>query len=58
MKGLEKRKENLGVLLANLRYDMEKKKDEECVDFHAMGIDHIFLDESHYPNKNKIQTSH
>ena len=56
VKGLEKRKENLGVLLANLRYDIEKKKDEECVDFHAMGIDHIFIDESHYPNLNKIQT--
>ena len=26
------------------------------MDFHSMGIDHIFVDECHYPNKNKIQT--
>lgn len=58
MKGLEKRKENLGVLLANLRYDMEKKKDEECVDFHAMGIDHIFLDESQFFKNLMFQTRH
>jgi N12 class adenine-specific DNA methylase len=58
VKGLEKRKENLSVLLANLRYDIEKNKDEECIDFHSMGIDHMFVDESQFFKNLMFQTRH
>ena len=45
MKGLETRKENLAVELANLNYKLRNRADD-VVDFKTMGIDHIFVDES------------
>ena len=45
-KGLEIRKKNLGVKLQALRHKMENRKDA-VVDFDMMGIDMIFVDESH-----------
>lgn len=55
LKGLEIRQQNLNANLSMLRLKIESKKDES-MDFHSMGIDHIFVDECHYPNLNKIQT--
>ncbi len=49
LKGLIKRKENLTAKLETLQYQMEQNKDS-IVDFRQMGIDHIFVDESHYQN--------
>ena len=46
LKGLIKRKENLTAKLETLQYQMEQNKDS-IVDFRQMGIDHIFVDESH-----------
>ena len=48
-KGLEKRKQNLAAKLQELRMKIENRKDD-AVDFHSMGIDHIFVDECHYQN--------
>ena len=48
-KGLEDRKQNLSAKLKELRMKIDNRKDE-AVDFHAMGIDHIFIDECHYQN--------
>ena len=47
--GLEKRKQNLSAKLQELRMKINERKDE-TVDFHSMGIDHIFVDECHYQN--------
>lgn len=47
LKGLEKRKENLEIALKDLYRRMEKRRDEDIVDFKMMGIDHIYIDESH-----------
>ena len=47
--GLEKRKQNLGAKLQELRMKINNRKDD-AVDFHTMGIDHIFVDECHYQN--------
>ena len=49
LKGLIKRKENLTAKIATIQYQMEQNKDA-VVDFKQMGIDHIFVDESHYQN--------
>ncbi len=49
LKGLIKRKENLTAKIATIQYQMEQDKDA-VVDFKQMGIDHIFVDESHYQN--------
>ena len=49
LKGLIKRKENLTAKIATIQHQMEEKKDD-MVDFKQMGIDHIFVDESHYQN--------
>ena len=46
-KGLEKRQENLRAKLAELKHNIDERKDE-CLDFHTMGIDHLFVDECHY----------
>lgn len=48
-KGLEQRKQNLIAKLDELRLKIESRKDD-TVDFHSMGIDHIFIDECHYQN--------
>ena len=47
--GLEKRKQNLTAKLQELRMKINGRKDD-TVDFHTMGIDHIFVDECHYQN--------
>ncbi len=47
LKGLQKRQENLEAALKELYRKMEKRRDEEIVDFKMMGIDHIYIDESH-----------
>ena len=48
-KGLEVRQENLKAKLSELRKKLDDRKDD-TVDFHSMGIDHIFVDECHYQN--------
>lgn len=48
-KGLEKRIENMKVKLNTIMNDIKLRKDD-TVDFRSMGIDHIFVDESHYQN--------
>lgn len=55
-KGLERRKENLEAKLEKLEQDIKDRTDD-VTDFRQMGIDHLFVDESHYPNLNKIQTN-
>ena len=45
-KALEKRQENLSANLLSLKTRIEEKKDGG-IDFHTMGIDHIFVDECH-----------
>ena len=47
LKGLIKRKENLTAKIATIQYQMDQNRDN-VVDFKQMGIDHIFVDESHY----------
>ena len=49
LKGLIKRKENLTAKIATIQYQMDQNRDN-VVDFKQMGIDHIFVDESHYQN--------
>lgn len=56
-KGLEAREENLKAKLTELRYKMEQRKDD-TLDFHSMGIDHIFLDECHMMKNLMFQTRH
>ena len=45
-RGLEKRKSNLAAKLAKLKDDLKNRKDD-VADFDQLGIDHIFVDESH-----------
>ena len=45
-KGLERRKKNLEAKLHGMVYNIQRRKDD-VVDFKMMGIDHIFVDESH-----------
>ena len=49
LKGLEKRKLNLTAKLEKIEHDIRSRTDD-VVDFRQMGIDHIFIDESHYQN--------
>ena len=49
LKGLEKRKHNLEAKLEKVEYAIKSRTDD-VVDFKQMGIDHIFIDESHYQN--------
>ncbi|MBO5014576.1 MAG: DNA methylase, partial [Bacteroidaceae bacterium] len=55
--GLEKRQENLTVELNRLEASIEKHKDDS-IDFHSMGIDHIFVDECHMFKNLMFQTRH
>ena len=55
--GLQKRKENLQVNMQNLIHDINERKDD-TVDFHTMGIDHIFVDESHQFKNLAFTTRH
>lgn len=45
-KGLEKRKENLEVKIKNLHHKFSKKQTSK-LNFDELGIDHLFIDESH-----------
>ena len=49
LKGLEKRKFNLVAKLEKVEHAIQSRTDD-VVDFKQMGIDHIFIDESHYQN--------
>lgn len=55
--GLEQRKQNLTAKLQELRMKINNRKDE-AVDFHTMGIDHIFVDECHIFKNLMFQTRH
>ncbi len=57
LKGLIKRKENLTAKIATIKYKMDKEKDD-MVDFKQMGIDHIFVDESHQFKNLMFNTRH
>lgn len=58
LNGLEKRKENLIAELNLLKYRLKVRQDEDVIDFHNMGIDHIFVDEYHYFKNLMFQTRH
>jgi len=49
LKGLEKRKHNLEAKLEKVEHAIRERTDD-VVDFRQMGIDHLFVDESHYQN--------
>ena len=49
LRGLEKRKFNLQAKLEKVEHAIKSRTDD-VVDFRQMGIDHIFVDESHYQN--------
>ncbi|KPE52586.1 N-6 DNA methylase [Chryseobacterium indologenes] len=55
--GVIKRKENLEVKLKTLKHDIENRKDD-VVDFKMMGIDHLFVDESHQFKNLMFNTRH
>ncbi|MFB9080204.1 N-6 DNA methylase [Flavobacterium procerum] len=55
--GVIKRKENLEVKLKTLQHDIETRKDD-VVDFKMMGIDHLFIDESHQFKNLMFNTRH
>ncbi|MCM1142334.1 MAG: DNA methylase, partial [Muribaculum sp.] len=57
LKGLLKRKENLTAKIATIQYQMEQNKDN-VVDFKQMGIDHLFVDESHQFKNLMFNTRH
>ncbi len=57
MTGLLKRKENLSAKIETVQYQMNKAKDD-VVDFKQMGIDHIFVDESHQFKNLMFNTRH
>ena len=57
LKGLIKQKENLTAKIATIQYQMEQNKDA-VVDFKMMGIDHIFVDESHQFKNRMFNTRH
>lgn len=57
MKGLERRKKNLEAKLRDVQYSICKRKDD-VVDFKMMGIDHIFVDESHMFKNLGFSTRH
>ena len=49
LKGLEKRKFNLTAKLEKVEHAIKSRTDD-VADFRQMGIDHLFVDESHYQN--------
>ena len=56
-RGLEKKKANLQSKLQDLQYAIRKRTDD-VVDFKMMGIDHIFIDESHLFKNLGFTTRH
>ena len=57
LKGLEKRKFNLEAKLQKIAYSIELRTDD-VVDFRMMGIDHLFVDESHQFKNLMFNTRH
>ncbi|MDR0874153.1 MAG: N-6 DNA methylase [Prevotellaceae bacterium] len=57
LKGVEKRKENLEVKIKTLTEQIQNRTDD-VVDFKRMGIDHIFVDESHKFKNLMFNTRH
>ncbi|QKJ32837.1 DNA methylase [Mucilaginibacter mali] len=57
LKGLEVRKKNLAAKLKTLEHELEGKKDKG-IDFKEMGVDHLFVDESHKFKNLTFTTRH
>ena len=57
LKGLEKRKHNLVAKLEKVEHAIQLRTDD-VVDFKQMGIDHIFIDESHQFKNLTFNTRH
>lgn len=57
LRGLEKRKANLEAKLDRIAYQIETRTDDVC-DFKQMGIDHLFVDESHQFKNLMFNTRH
>ena len=57
LKGLEKRKQTLEVKLHEIQDSISERKDD-AVDFNMMGIDHLFVDESHQFKNLMFNTRH
>ena len=57
LRGLEKRKENLEAKLKELQEKIDTQKDD-TLDFQQMGIDHLFVDESHNFKNLMFNTRH
>ena len=57
LKGLEKRKHNLIAKLEKVE-DAIRSRTDDVVDFRQMGIDHIFIDESHQFKNLTFNTRH
>lgn len=57
LKGLIKRQQNLEVKLKTITHDIENRKDD-VVDFKKIGIDHLFVDESHRFKNLMFNTRH
>ena len=57
IKGMEKRKMNLEARLKGLLHEIETRKDD-VADFKRMGIDHLFVDESHRFKNLMFTTRH
>jgi hypothetical protein len=57
LRGVEKRKENLEVKIKNLTEQIKNRTDD-VADFKTMGIDHLFVDESHRFKNLMFTTRH
>jgi N12 class adenine-specific DNA methylase len=57
LKGLEKRKANLTVEMSRINHQLKEKRDD-VPDFQQMGIDHLFIDESHRFKNLMFTTRH
>lgn len=57
LKGLLKRQQNLEVKLKTIAHEIGERKDD-VVDFRKMGIDHLFVDESHRFKNLMFNTRH
>jgi N12 class adenine-specific DNA methylase len=57
LKGLEIRKNNLGIKLQGILKDIDEKKDSG-INFKDLGIDHLFVDESHKFKNLTFTTRH
>ncbi len=57
LKGLEIRKSNLAIKLLDIAKDIEAKKDAG-INFKSLGVDHLFVDESHKYKNLTFTTRH